>query len=527
MTHSEQYETSNQRDDGLSVFERSGVKTSFWDYLALLSSNLILIPLGVVSVTLATRILGPEGYGYITLFTLVTTFVVMSTTNWTASSLLRFGREEYDQTGRLNHTFWARTIIAIPSLLVGSLAIYLSRGFINEYLEMPSWTIWLLIGSVFVITGRGFLDNILQAVHRMKMYAVTQVMFTVGSIVGLTLIAMGFFPKAYLSVIVVGLLMNAVIVFLMCFFVHTGMVLPVEVDRKIVRDIVTFSYPLLLGNMAAYVVNWMDVIVIKHYLSMSHVGGYQLAYNLFNLFTGVVSSATVLITPILISLLTAKRKDIIVRYCTRLIPQGILIWSTLIGIMLSVSPSIFLLLFGDKFRASTVYFQFLCMGLALSSATYFYSGVITAYKLIKIGVMASVARSVVNVIGDIVLVPMMGPLGAALSTTGGIAVAALCYVVICQRQFQERLLWQLILVLPAFASLGLNSVISGPKASVLSIAVSLATSVCLAKALHLFRAEDLILTDYVQMPTLLKRIVVWAYSCLMTGGEYKGKEVVS
>ena len=119
--------TEGNSHNNQDISEKSGVKTSFWDYLSLLSGNVILIPLGIVSVAMTTRILGPEGYGYITIFNLVTTFVVMVTTNWTATSLLRFGREEYDQKGEFNHTFWARTIILTPCLFVGVAIVYLWR----------------------------------------------------------------------------------------------------------------------------------------------------------------------------------------------------------------------------------------------------------------------------------------------------------------------------------------------------------------------------------------------------------------
>jgi O-antigen/teichoic acid export membrane protein len=158
--------------------QKSGVKASFWDYLSLLSSNVLLIPLGIVLAAMITRILGTEGYGYITIFNLVTTFVMMLTTNWTAASLMRFGREEYDQLGTIRHTFWARTILVIPCLLVMITAVYFCRDFISNYMKMPSWTVWLVIGSVLVMTARTYADYILQAIHRIKTYAATQLIFT-------------------------------------------------------------------------------------------------------------------------------------------------------------------------------------------------------------------------------------------------------------------------------------------------------------------------------------------------------------
>jgi O-antigen/teichoic acid export membrane protein len=499
-----------------NVFERSGIKTSFWDFLSLSSGNLFLIPLGFVSVTMTTRILGPEGYGYITIFNLVTTFVVMVTTNWTATSLLRFGREEYDQRGKLNHTFWARTIILTPFLCIGVAAACFYRDFIHGYMKMPSWTIGLVIGSVIIITGRNFLDYLLQAIHRMKTYASTQIIFVAVSIVGLTLIIVGFFPKTILTVIIIGLITNAItLTLLSIFLISLGVVLPVKTTKKMLREVFSFSYPLLIGNLAAYIVNWIDVIVIKHYFSMSDVGEYQLAYNMFNLLGGLVSSMTILITPILVSFLSAKREDLVLRYTTRLVPQGFLLWTAIIGIVLGICPPIFRIIFGKGFSISTPYFQFLATGLVIGGLIYFYSGVITAYKLIKLAMMASVTRGVVNLIGDVLLVPVMGPLGAALSTAGGIAIAAIFYLLICQYQLKERLLWQLILVLPAFLSLGVSQILSGLKMPIIATGVTLASGYYLAKKLYLFRSDDLNLLNYVQMPTSLKKAVAWVYPFLI------------
>jgi O-antigen/teichoic acid export membrane protein len=448
----------------------------------------------------------------------------MVTTNWTATSLIRFGREEYDRQGKVNNTFWARTIILTPCFFIGVAIVYLWRSFINDYMKMPSWTVWLVIGSVLVITGRTYIDYILQAIHRMRAYAVTQIVFVAVSIVGLILIFIGFFPRTYLTVIIVGLITNAITLILFSLFLIPIRVLtPVKTDRRMLREVFSFSYPLVIGNLAAYIVNWVDVIVIKHYFSMSDVGGYQLSYNIFNLLAGLLSSTTVLITPILVSFLAAKREDLVLRYSTRLVPQGFLLWTTMIGIVLSICPPIFRIVFGEGFIISAIYFQFLAIGLVISGLINFYSGEITAYKLIKLGVMASVARAVVNLIGDLLLVPIMGPLGAALATTAGVAVAAFSYLLICQRHLKERLLWQLILVLPALLSLGVSRIITVPGTPFLAVIVTLASGYYLAKAFHLFQSDDLILLDHVQMPTSIKKTIVWIYPFLTNKAKPRGR----
>jgi O-antigen/teichoic acid export membrane protein len=382
-------------------------------------------------------------------------------------------------------------------------------------MKMPSWTIGLVVGSVLIMTARTYFDYILQAIHRMKAYAATQFVFAAVFFIGLTLIFVGVFTKNYLTVIIMGLMTNAVTLFLLSLFlIPFKLLLPVETDRRMLREVFSFSYPIIIGNLAAYMVNWMDVVVIKHYFSMSDVGGYQLAYTMFNLLAGLIGSTTVLMTPILVSFMAAKREDLVLRYSTRLVPQGVLLWATAIGLGLSVCPPFFPILFSEAFGVSATYFQFLAMGLAFGGLVHFYSGEITAYKLIKLGMMASVARAVVNLMGDLLLVPATGPLGASLATTGGIAVAAIFYLMICQHQLQEKLLWQLILVLPTLLSLGVSRMLSGPGTPYLAMFATLASSYTLAKTFHLFRSDDLILLDYVQMPAPLKKIIVWIYPFL-------------
>ena len=395
-------------------------------------------------------------------------------------------------------------------------------------MKMPFWTVWLVMGSILLIALRSYLDHILQAIHRMKSYAAIQIVFTSVSIVGLALIFIGLFPRNYLTVIIVGLITNAMsLIFLFAILIPRNVLFPIKCDRRTIREVFSFSYPIVLGNLGAYIVNWIDVIVIKHYLSLSDVGGYQLAYNMFNLLVGLIGSTTILMTPILVSFLAVNREDLILRYSTRLIPQGVLLWTTMVGLGLGICPPLFNIFFGKGFSVSVPYFQFLAIGLAFNSLIIFYSGEITAYKLIKLGMMASVARGFVNLVGDFVLVPMMGPIGAAIATTGGIVMATIFYLLICQRQLKERLLWQLILILPALFSLAVSRLVSGWESPFLAMGITLAAGYYLAKAFHLFRLDDLNLLDYIQMPVSLKKAVIRIYPFLTSDEEQRRNQVVS
>ncbi len=505
---------------GQDLIIKSGVKDSFWDYSGLISSSLILIPLRAISAVMIVRILGAEGYGTLALYTSVFSLAHLFISTWSVASVLRFGRQEYDRSGKINQTFWARNIILTPCLFFGILVILVLNDPICEYIGMPRWAIVLLIASVLLSMFYNYMEYILQAVHQMKAFAAFQLMGSISSIVGLSFLFFKFFHRSYLTVITVSILSGVATVFIAaCFWVPLRMLLPIKCDRQSLRDIFSFSYPLLLGSLSSFIVTWVDVLVINNYYARSVAGGYQIAYQVFTFVIGLAMTITVLVAPILTSFIAYQREELIKRYASRLVPQGVLFWSIVIGIGLAISEPVFRLLFGKQFSVSAIYFQYLVLGAALNSIVSFHSGILTAYKLTKYIVLVSFCTALLNLSGDLLFVRQIGPVGAALSTTAAIGVHSLLYLLICKKQLGMKLVWELILVSPVFLSFGVIRIISGPWAYALAIGINLASGYYLAKAFHLFRSEDIDLLDYIEMPALVRKSIAWVYLFLERGNQ--------
>jgi O-antigen/teichoic acid export membrane protein len=487
----------------------------FGDFLSLASGRVLLIPLGFISSALATRILGPERFGKIALFGMIAGIVGLLTSNWTLGAVLRFGREEYDKTAKVNRTFWARNIILIPLLSLGCLATYLLRDPLMRYIDLPQWLIWLIVASVLASALSGYLDYLLQSVHRLKAYAWLPALRSLVGIFVLVAILFGFIETSCAAVITAGVCGILVITFLAWpVLLPFRTLMPVRTDMKTFRDVFSFSYPIILGNLAAYTVNWVDVLVIKHYVTTSDVGTYQLAYSMLNHLVGWLSTITVLMGPMLISFVAARREDLVLHYSQRLTPQLVLILATGIGVMMGVAPIAFRMVYGHEFTVSGVYFQVLLAGLTFSLITFAYSGVITAFKLIKLAVIAGVARGLVNLVGDLLLVPTAGPLGAAVATAASTGIAAMLYLAICQKHMRTRLLWQLSLIAPAMLALAVCMVTTETWALVLGPMVSLCVSYLLARAFRLFKPEDAEFLRHVSMPPGIRNVCILVYSVL-------------
>jgi len=493
---------------------KSGVKTSFWDYSGLLLSNLTLIPLRALTAAMTARILGTEGYGIIALYASMVSLAHLFSANWTIASVIRFGREEYDKRGSICHTFWARNFILIPCLFMGFIGMIIFKGPIFKYIGMPNWAIGLLLASVFVSVIHNYLEYILQAIHKIRAYAALQVIGNILSIAGLSLVFFKVLNGDYLTVITIGILSIAATILIGISWVPRQLLIPFQLDRQTLKDMFLFSYPIILGSMASYVVAWVDIFFINYYFMKNAVGEYQLAYQIFTIIIGMIMAATVVTAPILTSFIANGRHELIHRYASRLVPQGVLFWSVVIGIGLTISAPLFQFIFGKPFIGSTVYFQYLAMGAAFNSLVCFHSGILTAYKFTKYSVMVSVSTAVLNLFGDMLLVPRIGPLGAALSTVGAIGIHSLLYLWISQKLLKKKLLWHVVLVLPTLFSLAVNRFDAGAFTPLLAILVTLVSGYFLGKGLHLFQSDDLTLLDYIQMPNLLKKTVVWIHAHL-------------
>jgi len=503
-----------ENSTGLDLSCKSGVKTSFWDYSGLLLSNFTLVPLRAVAAAMTARILGTEGYGTIALYASMVSLAHLFTANWTVASVMRFGREEYDKRGGICQTFWARNLILIPCLLIGFLGITLFKHWISQYIGMPNWAIGLLMASVSVSVTYNYLEYILQAIHKMRAYAALQVIGNILSIAGLSLLFFKVIYGDYLTVITVGILSMMATTLVGFSWVPKHLLFPFQLDRKTLRDIFLFSYPIILGSMASYVVAWVDIFFINHYFMKNVVGAYQLSYQIFTLVLGMVMTVTVVTAPILTSFIANGQQELINRYASRLVPKGVLLWSVVIGVGLTISKPLFQFIFGEPFILSSVYFQYLVIGAAFNSLVCFHSGILTAYKLTKYMVVVSVSTAVLNLFGDMLLIPRIGPAGAALSTVGAIGIHAIFYLLMSQKLLKEKLLWHVVLVLPALLSLAITHLQVGAFTPLLAILMTLLSGFILGKRFCLFRSDDLILLDYIQMPFLLKRAVVWIYPYL-------------
>ncbi|MBI3988698.1 MAG: polysaccharide biosynthesis C-terminal domain-containing protein [candidate division NC10 bacterium] len=486
----------------MSVKELNG---TWLDFLSLSGVQLLLMPLGVLSASLAARLLGPEGYGVLALAVSVAQLAFLFGINWTSNALVRFGREELLQEGSIRKTFFARSLLLLLCWTLSVIALTLIRGPAARYIGIPERDLWTIHAMIFVIALSNHTLLILQALGRIRRYALTSLferIFYIGLLVLYALLR----PSVNARMVILAILFSkAFQVFLGASGLKVRDILPISLDRSILQRILSYSWPLIFAFSAGYVVDWIDLYVIRSYLPFREVGTYQIAYQGMLAFSGLLMVLSTLTFPIMTTLRVQDRQDLVQRYITQLTPQVTFTWSLLLALLSALSPPLFTLLFGHDFAGAVLPFKILLVGIAFQSVSVMYTPILASYDLTKQSTGINILMALVNLLGDLLLVPRFGIAGAAVATSFSYALSSTLYLVVGNRRLSMRgsraLLSPLLTLLVLGANLSPDSVAFGAATLIGTMILAL----LFARWSRLFSRKDVEVLEQIEMPILLKQ----------------------
>jgi len=491
------------------------VSSSFWDYSSLVSGKLMSMPVQIIILSLAARILGTDGYGRLALFFLVSQIVLLFGVNWTSASVIRYGREEYIREHRINKIFWGRNVILLPCLIISIIGITVYQDRIADYIGLSQLVIWFLILYIIGATVLSYVQYIQQTIGQLKLYALSTISERIISAIGLVMVFFFVrFQETFYPVAAVFIIAGFSVAVSFGGFIKRENFLPIVFDKEVIRKMFSFSYPLIFGSASAYVVNWIDVIVIERYLNMSHVGLYTLSYQGMMVLQGVSMSLITLLGPMMVTFLTDNREDLIVVFVRRIIPQGVFFWSVFLSLVICIAPNLIPGIFGEGFSGSVRPFLLLMIGLGFNSLTCYCSPILTAYELIKKLVFVNILLAVINLVGDFMLVPALGMNGAAISTSLSFGIAAILYVIILNRRLNLSEWRHILSILPLFIYLLISLFVDGLWLRILGFVVVIIFAMVIAKISRMFMKEDLEMFSKIDMPKSVRGVIFRTYSYL-------------
>jgi O-antigen/teichoic acid export membrane protein len=209
---------------------------------------------------------------------------------------------------------------------------------------------------------------------------------------------------------------------------------PFTVDRNYLKDMFNFTKWMMLGTMAAYFITWGDSFILRAFNKpLANIGTYNLGYGIFK----GVSALILLIHAYFLPFVSEHIKDAekMRDYLFNKRPKIFLLGLSGIVLLFVIAPGLLELIYGESFRDSIAALRILLVGCALILYIVFYEPILYSLRRYEFIQAAAIFQVSVNLVLDILLVPGMGMLGAAIATV----LAYFCRAAVVEGYFRIKL----------------------------------------------------------------------------------------
>lgn len=493
-----------------------GAATAFSDVVSVSAARGVSIGLALVSVTIVTHMLGPTKYAILAYIAVISNLMLTATASWTATTVTRYGREELEREGSIRATSWGRLVITAPLLALALVVVVLLK--LADLLpRVLTWEfVAIALGSGLALIAGEHLLNLLEAAGRMKLTAVGLALSRAAAIISLVaLIALGVTGSAS-AVALVWLAVGWVFAAALATRVWRVGMWPPTMNRELLRRMIAFSLPMIAFAISVYVIQAVDVVILGAYRPSRDVGLYAIAYQGYGALQQLATTATIVLSPLFVSLRVASREGVIARFYERIVPQTLFLTSIGAGLVASLLGLVVPLVFGHSFGPAAKPLAILLVAWTLYAGASFVASILVLHERSRaIGAINSVA-AIVNVVGDLLLVGVLGVgiVGPAIVTAVSLAVITIGYFHVAADCVDRPRTLPLAMVAPAVVGAVLALAFSGG----LGVAVGFAGTIGTATVVFLwkkpFAASDVDLIGRLDIPGPLKRLSVGALSRL-------------
>ena len=370
-----------------------------------------------------TSNLSPEDYGlYYSCLSLIGLFVLFEDFGLNSSLIYHISKFRAEKKFKKLKTsiFTVFLIQLFPALIVSIIIFFSARFFAINYLHLSEnilkgvLVIKLLAIAYFVQIFHTLILSILQGFQRIKIYSFVNFcrMLFYFTITWL-------FISLNFSVIspVLGFLISYLFIILI-FSPFALKLIPkakTYFSRKLTKKIIFYAFPIMFSSMAGLIIGYTDTILITLFRGLPEVGIYQTAQPTARLLWFFAGAFTTVLFPLITEL---KTKNI------NFLANGIYllykyIWIVIIPFALmafSFSRDILNLFFGPFYSSGADVLKILAIGAIFFSVVQINGVVLNGMGKPKNYTKIIYLGAIINVIGNIILIPIIGITGAAVST---------------------------------------------------------------------------------------------------------------
>jgi stage V sporulation protein B len=397
--------------------------------LVLTSSNLAVRVLGYLYRVLAGRMLAPAEFGILNLALPIQYMVIILSSSGIAPAISKFVSEYEAKGDHKKRDVVISSSLAFYTLLGTALGVifYLASPYIGLYIFHEERAIVpLQIASIALPFGMlvAVYTGIFQGFKRMEYMGGTLVIEQVLRVVfAVLLLSVG----ATAMNAILGSTLGFIVVLPIAYLIFKKMGLRIsEPSFDEFKKIFKFSLPVSATALAAFVLAYIDILLLGYFLSAEDVGIYSAASPTSRLVMAFSAALYAVMLPSISKTVAQKDKEQLrgyIRYAYRL-SFVILTPVTLLSIILS--EPLITLLFGASYAPAAAPFEILVVGTAFLGIFTLNSSIFQGAGRPGVPMAILISTAVLDGVLNWVLIPRFEIVGAALASTLSFTFAGVC-----------------------------------------------------------------------------------------------------
>jgi O-antigen/teichoic acid export membrane protein len=371
--------------------------------------------IGFFSTMLTTRILSPQDFGKASMFTLAMNISMIFIIFGTDQSFVRFFYEEKEEKrgGLLYNS------LKIPMLLAAILSliilIFHERLSIFLFEENNPKIIFILVLGVIIQALHRFAVLVIRMQKKGHLYSLLEILNRTVQLILLVFLYFIIGPSyeivIYSTVLTMFMLSLFGIILEKNYWNYRNIFVKELKHSKL--EIFNYAYPLVLTTLITWLFQSFDKIALRHWSDFKELGLFDAAFRLVALLNVVQAVFTTFWTPVVYEHYEKNPKDTsLYERVSKVVAFGMF----MIAIFSIMFKDIIIMFLGSEFANSANIMPFLVLMPLMYTISETTVMGINFYKKPKWHILIAIVSCGVNILGNWLLVPRYGAIGAALST---------------------------------------------------------------------------------------------------------------
>ena len=387
-------------------------------------TRVFLIGVGLITSVIVARILGPDGRGL-----------------YAAAAVVGSIGVQFGNLGlHASNTYYAsKDRASLPKLVGNTLLVSFAFGGLCAAL---AWVIFLLFPTlaplkgillVLALTWVPFglaymlMQNLLLAVQEVRTYNKIELL---SKILGLGLICLIIIFGAVTveTIFSTGLIVLAIGGIWVLFRLSSYLDRPPILSLPLFKENIRYGLKAYLAAFFAFIVLKVDLLMVKYILGNEQTGYYSIAVTMADMIYMLPMVIGTILFPKLCAMSDCTEKWMNAR---KVLYVTSIVMVILVSFAALVAGPVVQLLFGKAFAPAVPAFVWLMPGIAMLSINSIYMNYFASTGMPLFTVYSPGIASIINIMLNIKLIPLLGIIGAAISSTfcyGGMLIASAIYI---------------------------------------------------------------------------------------------------